>query len=172
MKTLTQRIEEGQPIQRAIYNTRNAEEKRYTKLRKRVSKIIDQPYSYFMTFTLTDKHLDLTPKTHVLKIKEALARASYIDYILNNDYGDQTDRLHYHCVCAFSYQLDYNTIIEIYKYGAVNIKPVIRKSTSAISEYILKLTNHAKKKTTSRRWIPRYTYYPKNTNLKELLYET
>lgn len=171
MKTLKQRLEENQEPQKAINNTIKSHEKFYTRIRKRVKRIIQQEHSYFMTFTLKDQALDLHQRTHIKKITETLASLSVIDYVLNNDYGDKNNRLHYHCVACFSFQLDYTTFYETYKYGAVNCRAIIKKDLKSITEYLLKLTNHALKKTSAKIWRKRLPKYPKIEGLKELLYE-
>ena len=172
MKTLRQRLDENQEPQKAINNTIKSHQKFYTRIRKRIKRILDQEHVYFMTFTLNDRSLNKTQRTHIKKITETLVSGSVIDYVLNNDYGDKYNRLHYHCVACFNFQLDYTTIIDIYKYGAVNIREIVKKDLKSISEYILKLTNHAVKKTTAKIWRKQLPKYPKIQGLKELLYET
>lgn len=172
MKTLRQRLDENQEPQRAINNTNKSSEQFYTRIRKRIKRILTQEHVYFMTFTLNEKSLNLKQRTHIKKITETLASRSVIDYVLNNDYGDQNSRLHYHCVACFNFQLDYTMIYDIYKYGAVNVRQIVKKDLKSIAEYILKLTNHATKKTTAKLWRKRLPKYPKIQGLKELLYET
>ena len=172
LKTLHQRIVDNQDPQKAIHNTRKAHEKQHTRIRKRVSRIIEQEHSYFMTFTLSNDYLDLKHSTHIKKITETLASGSVIDYLLNNDYGDKNNRLHYHAVACFNCQLDYTMIQKIYQYGALDIKKVYKKDTKSISEYIQKLKNHAIKKTTAYITYKRLPKYPLNHQFKEFLYET
>jgi len=172
LKTLQDRINENQDPQKAIKNTRRSHEKQHTNIRKRVAKIIAQEHSYFITFTLDDQHLNLKQNTHIKKITETLASGSVIDYLLNNDYGDKTNRLHYHAVCCFNCQLDYSTMQKIYQYGALDIAKIIKKDLKSISEYIQKLKNHAIKKSTAMITYKRLPKYPINHTLKELLYET
>jgi hypothetical protein len=172
LKTLIQRIEEEQEPQKAINNTIRSHEKQHTNVRKRITRIIEQEHSYFITFTLNDKHLHKKQRTHIKKITEALAKVSVIDYTLNNDYGDKTNRLHYHAVACFNYQLDYTIIQKIYQYGTLDIKKIINKDIKSLSEYIQKLKNHALKKSVYMLTYKRLPKYPINHTLKELLYET
>lgn len=171
-KTLLQRIEQKQEPQKAIYNTRKAHEKRTTTLRQRVERIIQQEDSYFITFTLNDKHLYLKERSHYKKITQALSQAHVIDYIINNDYGNTNNRLHYHGVVCFNCQLDYTILQAIYQYGTLDIKKIIKKDVKSLSEYIQKLSNHATKKSTYSMIRKKLPQYPKNHTLKELLYET
>lgn len=171
LKTLHQRITDNQEPQKAIDNTRKAHEKQHTRIRKRVSRIIEQEHSYFITFTLDNDHLELRQQTHIKKITETLASGSVIDYLLNNDYGHKTNRLHYHAVACFNCQLDYTILQEIYQYGSLDIKKVYKKDTKSISEYIQKLKNHAIKKSTAMITYKRLPKYPQNNYFKEFLYE-
>ena len=171
-KTLIQRIEENQEPQKAINNTRKAHEKRTTTLRHRVSRIIEQEHSYFITFTLNDKHLKLKERTHYKKITETLASGSVIDYILNNDYGSTTNRLHYHGVACFNCLPNYSILQDIYQYGTLDFKKIIKKDIKSLSEYIQKLANHATKSSTYSMLRKKLPKYPINHTLKEFLYET
>ena len=172
LKTLIQRIEEEQEPQKAIKNTIRSHEKQHTNVRKRITRIIEQEHSYFITFTLNDKHLKLKERTHYKKITEALAKVSVIDYIVNNDYGSTNNRLHYHGVVCFNCQLDYTILQGIYQYGTLDIRKIIKKDVKSLSEYIQKLSNHATKKSTYSMIRKRLPKYPINHTLKELLYET
>ena len=81
LKTLMQRIEEDQEPQKAIKNTIRSHEKQHSNVRKRITRIIEQEHSYFITFTLNDKHLHKKQRTHLKKITEALAKVSVIFFM-------------------------------------------------------------------------------------------
>jgi hypothetical protein len=164
-KTLQQRLK-TQELEKAVTNTLKSERKRRSNISKRVKKMIEQKHAYFMTFTLSDKHINKKQDTHVRKIKEALSHASTIDWVFNNDYGDQTERLHYHAVTCTPLQLDYTKIIQIYKYGAVNIKEITKKDVKSISEYLQKLSNHALKKSVIKIWRKQNPKYPRTEEFK------
>ena len=168
-KTLKDRLQQQQPPQKAIYNTIKASEKSHTRIRKRLTRIIQEQHAYFLTFTLDNQHLNLKQPTHIKKITQALAQAYVIDYSLNNDYGDLNNRLHYHCIACFNLPLNYTTIQNEYQYGALNIKPIIKKDIKSLSEYIQKLKNHSIKKTTFFLTYKRAPKYPLKMNAKEIL---
>ena len=159
-KTLQQRLQ-TQELQQAVKNTLKSERKRRANISKRIKKMIEQKHAYFMTFTLSDEHINKKQDTHIRKIKEALRHASTIDWVINNDYGDQTDRLHYHVVTCTPFQLDYTMIISIYKYGAVNIREITTKTPKSVYEYIMKLSNHAQKKSVAKIWRKQNPKYPR-----------
>ena len=149
MKTLEQRLLEGQDIQQAIRNLNKSYEKMNARLKKRLEKLLKNEFVYFITFTnAPDCYNELDYNKYLRKIKKALASAS--GWVLNSDYGSENGRLHFHAVASFNSQLDYNTILEIYKYGAVNFKRIYSKNEKALREYLIKTLNHATKQTASK----------------------
>ena len=98
--------------------------------------MLQNEYTYFITFTIAPKYEGLKYNTYLRKIKEALADAS--EWVLNSDYGSINERLHFHSVATFNSQLDYNTINKIYKYGAINYKLIYNNNEKAIREYLNK----------------------------------
>ena len=139
---------EGQDAQQAIYNLNRCYEKRNSRLKKRLEKILQQEYAYFITFTIAPAHYNYAYETYLRKIKEALRDASA--WVVNSDYGDTNERLHFHAVSSFNSQLDYNTITAIYQYGAVNFRRIYSKNEKALREYLLKTFNHATKQSAGK----------------------
>lgn len=148
MKTLNDRLEEGQQIQKAITNLNKSYQRRDSRLKKRLEQMIEQEHTYFITFTIAPQNYDLKYNTYLRKIKEALAGAS--GWVVNSDYGNINDRLHFHCVATFNSQLDYNTLNDIYKYGTINFKPIYNTNEKALREYLNKTFNHAVKQTAGK----------------------
>lgn len=148
MKTLEERILEGQDLQKAIYNLNKSYERQNSRLKKRLERILKGEYAYFITFTIQPEHYGYEYETYLRKIKEALASAS--SWVLNSDYGSENGRLHFHAVASFTCQLDYNTINSIYHYGAVNFKLIYNKNEKALREYLIKTLNHATKQTAGK----------------------
>lgn len=148
MKTLQDRLQEGQEIQQAINNLSQSYYRRDNRLKKRLIQMLEQEHTYFITFTIAPKHYDLKYNTYLRKIKEALGGAS--DWVVNSDYGNINERLHFHCVATFNSQLDYNTLTNIYQYGAINFKLIYNTNEKAIREYLIKTFNHAVKQTAGK----------------------
>ena len=149
MKTLEQRLLEGQDLQKAIINLNKSYEKMNARLKKRLERMLKHEHTYFITFTIAPAYYDeLNYNNYLRKIKKALGSA--LDWIVNSDFGSENERLHFHAVASFKEQLDYNTILEIYKYGSVNFKPIYAKNEKAIREYLIKTLNHATKQTASK----------------------
>lgn len=110
---------------------------------------------YFITFTFSDKVLNETKaETRKQNIRRLLSRID--DYILNIDYGKQTDREHYHSIVAVK-KGTYETRTENghiklsflanYRMGTYDVQ-MIRKTDDdkkRLSRYIAKLTMHSVK---------------------------
>jgi hypothetical protein len=110
--------------------------------------MLQKEHTYFITFTIAPKNYGLKYNTYLRKIKEALGDASA--WVLNSDYGDENNRLHFHCVATFGRQLDYNTINVIYQYGSINYRLIYNKNEKALREYLNKTYNHAIKQSAGK----------------------
>lgn len=148
MKTLKDRLQEGQPIQKAIINLNQSYYRRDVRLKKRLEYMLQKEHTYFITFTIAPKYYDLKYNTYLRKIKEALGGASA--WVVNSDYGNINERLHFHCVASFYSQLDYNTLNNIYKYGSINFKAIYNTNEKALREYLNKTFNHTIKQTAGK----------------------
>ena len=148
MKTLEDRLQEGQPIQQAITNLNKSYQRRDGRLKKRLENMLQNEYTYFITFTIAPKNYGLNYDTYLRKIKEALGGAS--GWVVNSDYGSINERLHFHCVASFNSQLDYTTLNNIYKYGSINYKLIYNTNEKALREYLNKTFNHTIKQTAGR----------------------
>ena len=153
MKTLKDRLQEGQDTQRAITNLNKSYQRRDSRLKKRLENMLQKEYVYFITFTIAPKNYGLKYNTYLRKIKEALAGAS--GWVVNSDYGSINERLHFHCVATFNSRLDYNTLNNIYQYGTIDFKPIYSANEKALREYLLKTFNHAVKQTAGNTYFSR-----------------
>ncbi len=149
-KTLEKRLNEGQHLQKAINNLNQSYERRISRYDKRIGKMLEKEYIYFITFTLSDKYINLKENTIERKIKEALGSAS--SWIVNRDYGKKNNRLHYHGLVAYEQELIYKDLISIYRYGSIDIIPVKDKNQKALREYLL---GHIEKQTASKVMVSR-----------------
>ena len=105
-KSLEERYKENRDLEKSIFQTTRSYYKFISRIKKRVEEMVEeQEYTYFITYTLNDKSLqDTTEKQHIKKIKRTLTGNSH--YLINNDYGDISDRLHYHTLASFPYPYD------------------------------------------------------------------
>lgn len=153
-KSLTKRINEGQPISKAVKNLNNSYYKRMTRINKRITEMLESDgKAYFVTFTIAPEYEHVSYSQLVKKIKEALGQAS--QYIFNADYGKTNGRLHFHGLINTASDIDYTTFYNKYKYGAINFAPIIVKNAQALKEYILKQQLHIEKQTASKVYLSR-----------------
>ena len=149
-KTLNERLESNPyQIQKAVNNTIKSEHRFRSRIKKRVETIITSGHAYFFTFTLNDNALNMTERYHIKKIKATLSQATL--YLINNDYGDKTQRLHYHALVSFNHEYD-TTFNDKYQLGFINIRNITELNPKAIYEYIMKLSNHTTKKSVAKIW--------------------
>jgi len=153
-KTLTDRVNENDGVitQDIIDKQLKSDQKYKSRIKKRVEIMLLQPYAYFFTFTLDDHAIKLDQSKHVKKIKATLPQATF--YLINNDYGHQTDRLHYHAMASFNHEYD-TTLLTKYQYGYTKVKRITDPNAKSLYEYILKMTNHTIKKAVAKIWRSR-----------------
>lgn len=161
-KTLQNRLDEGQTITNALNNNTKAQQQKKHRLRTRLKEIMsvsNNQKCYFMTFTIAPNYYGKETEFYVKAIKKALHDVSR-QYIFNEDYGANNERLHFHAVL----QTDTEIITEyikgdnfwtesIYHYGLVHVALINltdERSKPKIQEYILKTENHTVKNTTGR----------------------
>lgn len=114
---------------------------------------------YFCTFTLDENHVNCDLK-YLRKVLTQSLISLETWYVGNVDYGDTTNRLHFHCI-VMENEIHINKQSLVWPFGFYDIKVI--NITDYVAErlgsYIFKLTNHATKETTKNRIItPRGDY--------------
>lgn len=108
-------------------------------------------YFYFVTFTFDDEHIKLCDRSRKDLIKKSLySFDNEIYYILNIDYGKQTERLHYHAIIGTNRCSDFNQhLLDNYPcfIKVENIR-LDKNSIIKLPKYLNKLSNHAVKRST------------------------
>ncbi len=131
-------------------------------------------HAYFITFTLNQENINLKKTWLIRVLKKQLNELDTNKWILNDDYGDLNNRLHFHALIFTEHNLlEHKNVIrrkQHYnlttwdKYGFSQIKPInipdfqdpdFEKTVKRISKYIVKLTRHALKGTTIKLWYSR-----------------
>ena len=126
------------------------------KRKSRIYKCIDYmlnnyPVCYFCTMTLNEDAIKLTMKYLKGQLTKCL-NACHTCYLGNVDFGDTTNRLHFHVIIA---ENDIHICKDNLKwlYGFYDIKVIHNKDAVKLGSYIMKLVNHATKETTKDRII-------------------
>ena len=106
---------------------------------------------YFLTFTFNEKYINKCDRTKKDLIKNCLYEFDALGlYILNVDYGSQTERQHFHCIFGTNKDIDLKKYLDKY-YPCFSYTEKIRtdeNSLKKLPKYIDKLSNHAIKKST------------------------
>lgn len=134
-------IEEARKINKASYN-------RVKRLRNKIDNMLTSGPCVWCTFTFRNDVLDSTNEDTRKRYVKRFLKCLNCPYIANIDYGDTTEREHYHALVSID-------IIkkDSWPYGYDSYEKVrIKQNTSSIrlSKYISKLTNHAIKESTKR----------------------
>lgn len=128
----------------------HAQNKRYNNLLKRIIYYMNSGSCYFITLTFRNDVLDnvseLTRRKYVRRFLKSLDAC----YICNIDFGDQTEREHYHGVVL----IDDPELIKKWSYGWSDFRKIRdnKQDLNRISNYILKITNHFVKESTKKNY--------------------
>lgn len=109
-------------------------------------------YIWFITFTFDNHYINKSDRTKRDLMKNVLNQYDF-KYILNIDYGKQTEREHYHCILGTNHNIDINTLIKE-QYPCFSLSIQCKKGRGdyiRLSKYINKLSNHCIKATTKNR---------------------
>ena len=107
-------------------------------------------YIWFCTFTFSDKYINKSERTKRDLIKSVLNTHDF-KYILNIDYGKQTQRQHFHCILATDIDMDVNQYFQNFYIGGFTLSIQCKKGIddlARLTKYIDKLVNHCIKATT------------------------
>ena len=130
-----------------------------TRYNTRIGSICDSKYKYFITFTLSPGNENIELTNFIRVIKKVLSHTDFIEYMINEDYGEDNGRLHLHALVSFETRLDYNMIQTLYKLGNIYIEPIRDKNIIALREYVLKqqakMLSHSTKQSSGKIWLSR-----------------
>lgn len=136
------------------YKVNNASYKRTMRLKKRILNMLVSGNCLFLTLTFTNQVLESTSKETRRKYVARYLKQFSDKYVANIDYGKKKEREHYHAVIMCDMVKH-----DLWLYGAINFERVryneeIQKDTTTkLSKYVNKLTNHAIKETTQRNYL-------------------
>lgn len=110
-------------------------------------------YIWFCTFTFSDIYINKSERTKRDLIKSVLNTHDF-KYILNIDYGKNTQRQHFHCILATDIDMDVNQYFQNFYGGGFSLSIQCKKGLedlTRLTKYIDKLVNHCIKATTRRQ---------------------
>ena len=127
--------------------------KKTIRVRRKILKLMVLGSCSFLTLTFTDEVLSNTTEETRRRYVSRFLKSISTDYVANIDWGDETQREHYHAVVLGT---DFE-MVGWDKYGFSNCKKVAinddTTNSSRMSKYIYKLSNHATKLSTQRKKI-------------------
>lgn len=127
-----------------------ADRARHKRLKQRITKFLSMGRCFFLTLTFTNEVLESTsPDTRRQYVRKTLKSLSK-HFVANVDFGDKTEREHYHAVIVADYFYQDDWV-----YGFSKAIPIYYNTEDpiAIAKYIAKLTNHAVKESCKRNSI-------------------
>ena len=132
----------------------NARIQKVGRIKKRLLYLlIRYKYIWFCTFTFNNNYINKCERTKRDLIKSVLNTHDF-KYILNIDYGKNTQRQHFHCIIATDIDMDLNQYFQSYYVGGYSLSIQCKKGIddlSRLTKYIDKLVNHCIKATTNRQ---------------------
>lgn len=106
-------------------------------------------YVFFLTFTFDEEYIDKCDRTKKDLIKNCLNGIEDSLYIMNIDFGDKTDREHYHVILGTDFPLSKVYFQLSYPcFTWIENIPLDKINVNKVSKYIDKLSNHAGKDST------------------------
>lgn len=132
----------------------NARIQKVGRIKKRLLYLlIRYKYIWFCTFTFNNNYINKCERTKRDLIKSVLNTHDF-KYILNIDYGKNTQRQHFHCIIASDIDMDLNQYFQCYYIGGYSLSIQCKKGLDdlkRLTKYIDKLVNHCIKATTNRQ---------------------
>lgn len=105
---------------------------------------------YFATFTYSDDNACLAP--YLINLAQDVLYDVGCEYVLNEDYGEENQRLHVHGILASYDQI--NITQEMWPFGFFSVKHVEEPAVDGwrrLAVYIAKMAYHCAKDTAARR---------------------
>ena len=142
----------GKDVARVTKNINDSKYKKYKRCYKRIEQMVLEGNAWFVTLTFSDKTLDSTSHSTRRQYVRRNLQQHFEIYVANVDYGTKNEREHYHALI----RCEHNPTNEIKafwdKYGFSKIEHVGTTEDDAkrTIKYVVKLTRHALKKTTSK----------------------
>lgn len=135
--------------------TLNARYHKCSRVKRRFLYLLSRyKYIWFITFTFDNYYIEKSDRTKRDLIKSCLNNYDF-KYILNVDYGNKTQRQHYHCILATNENIDINYFMKT-NYKCFSCSILCKNGLEdfyRLSKYINKLVNHCLKASTKNQRI-------------------
>lgn len=136
-----------------IEKTLNARYHKVGRVKRRFLYLLSRyKYIWFVTFTFDNYYINKSSRTKRDLIKQCINKHDF-KYILNIDYGSQTEREHYHCILATNEDINIDDFMKT-NYKCFSCSILCKNGLEdfkRLSKYINKLVNHCLKATTKNQ---------------------
>ena len=160
----------GKDVARVTANINNSKRKKYKRCRHRIEQMVLDGNAWFLTLTFNDKTLERTSKDTRRQYVRRNLQKHFEIYVANIDYGSKNEREHYHALIYC--QHDPTSEIKAFwdKYGFSKIEQVrtTEDDVKRTIKYVVKLTRHALKETTSKGQSTDRVIYSKQWNSRKI----
>ena len=150
--TLFEKFDNDMDLEKTLKDYKKYREKT-RRVRRKILKMMVLGSCSFLTLTFKDDVLNSTSEETRRRYVSRFLKSISTDYVANIDWGKQNGREHYHAVIS---GIDFD-MSDWDQYGFSDSRTIGRKddkcTSSKISKYLYKLSNHAKKETTRRKKI-------------------
>lgn len=150
--TLFEKFDNDMDLEKTLKDYKKYREKT-RRVRRKILKMMVLGSCSFLTLTFNDDVLKSTSEETRRRYVSRFLKTISTDYVGNIDWGKQNGREHYHAVIS-GIETDMSGWDQ---YGFSDCRTIGRKddecTSSKISKYIYKLSNHATKETTRRKKI-------------------
>lgn len=160
----------GKDVARVTANINNSKRKKYKRCRHRIEQMVLDGNAWFVTLTFNDKTLERTSKDTRRQYVRRNLQKHFEIYVANIDYGTKKRREHYHALIYCQHDPT-NEIKEFWdKYGFSKIEQVrtTEDDVKRTIKYVVKLTRHALKETTSKGLSTDRVIYSKQWNSRKI----
>lgn len=144
-KYISQGLDKDEALDKSYNTYKTLEYQKRIRLDKRIENIVKSNEGYFFTLTFNNQNIDKYSEDKLHKFAVLWCRKYLLEYVGNRDYGDLNGRFHIHVV-----GIPKKEFANTWRYGAINFEKIYNEKHKAIRNYILKIVNHAVKKSASK----------------------
>lgn len=160
----------GKDVARVTANINNSKRKKYKRCRHRIEQTVLDGNAWFVTLTFSDKTLERTSKDTRRQYVRRNLQKHFEIYVANIDYGSKNEREHYHSLiyCQHDPTNEIKSFWDKYGFSKTEQVRTTEDDAKRTIKYVVKLTRHALKETTSKGQSTDRVIYSKQWNSRKI----
>lgn len=160
----------GKDVARVTANINNSKRKKYKRCRHRIEQMVLDGNAWFLTLTFNDKTLERTSKDTRRQYVRRNLQKHFEIYVANIDYGSKNEREHYHALiyCQHDPTSEIKAFWDKYGFSKIEQVRITEDDVKRTIKYVVKLTRHALKETTSKGQSTDRVIYSKQWNSRKI----